>query len=240
LIVLNHALAHLSLLAEAASDSVQQTAVPWPSHWPLQGDLLAWCHDTSPGVAVLLVIGGIIYLLFGFYIFKVLVTLNAAILGAYLGVMLGESSGTTIPAAIVGALLAAAATWPTMKYAVAVMGGVFGGLLGATIWRLCGLDPSFAWSGALTGLIFFGLLSFLLFRQCVMTYTSLQGSVMLVFGILALICNYDQVSGSLIHNFELKPFLLPLAIFIPALAGFIYQQAMFPNTAAPAGTPAKK
>src|ERR1019366_1031399 len=208
--------------------------------WPLQGDLLAWCHDTSPGVAVLLVIGGIIYLLFGFYIFKVLVTLNAAIFGAYLGVLLGESSGTTIPAAIVGALLAAAATWPTMKYAVAIMGGTFGGLLGATVWRLCSLDPSFAWSGALTGVIFFGLLSFLLFRQCVMTYTSLQGSVMLVFGILALIFKYDQVSGSLIHNFELKPFLLPLAVFIPALAGFIYQQAMFPNVAAPSGTPGKK
>jgi hypothetical protein len=240
LIVLNHALTHFSLLAEAAGDSVQQTSVPWPNHWPLQGDLLAWCHDTSPGVAVLLVIGGIIYLLFGLHIFKVLVTLNAAIFGAYLGVILGESSGTTIPAAIVGALLAAAATWPTMKYAVAIMGGTFGGLLGATVWRLCSLDPNFAWSGALTGIVLCGLLSFLLFRQCVMTYTSLQGSVMLVFGVLALIFKYDQVAGSLTHSFELKPFLLPLAIFIPTLAGFIYQQAMSPKTAAAPGAPAKK
>jgi hypothetical protein len=237
LIVLNQVYAPLSLLADAADS---QTAVPWPSHWPLQGDLLAWCHGTSPGVAVLLVIGGIIYLLFGFYIFKILVTLNAAILGAYLGVVVGENSGTQIPAAIVGALLAAAATWPTMKYAVAIMGGAFGGLLGATVWRLCNLDPNFAWSGALTGVVFCGLLSFLLFRQCVMTYTSLQGSVMLVFGVLALMFKYDQVAGSLIHNFEIKPFLLPLAIFIPTLTGFIYQQAMFPNAATPPATPSKK
>jgi hypothetical protein len=194
----------------------------WPTHWPMQGDLLAWCHNTGPGVAVLLIIGGIVYLLFGYYIFKALVTLNAAILGAYFG-----------------ALLAAAATWPVMKYAVAVMGGIFGALLGATVWRLFDLDPNFAWSGAMTGLVFFGLLSFLLFRQCIMTYTSLQGSVMLVFGILALIFKYDSISSTLNHSFELKPFLLPLSIFIPTLLGFIYQQAVFP-AAAPQGGPPKK
>jgi hypothetical protein len=227
-------------MASSAAADPDKAAILMPSHWPIQGDLLAWCHDCSPGIAVLLVIGGIIYLLFGFYIFKILVTLNAAVLGAYLGVILGEGSGTSIPAGIVGALLAAAATRPTMKYAIGIMGGTFGALLGATIWRLCSLDPSFAWSGALTGLVFCGLISFLLFRQSIMTFTSLQGSVMLVFGVLALIFKYDTVSGSLIHNFELKPFLLPLAIFIPTLIGFIYQQAMFPKTATSPPSPAKK
>ena len=224
--------------AQQAADT-SGSLLQLPHHWPMQGDLLAWCHNTGPGIAVLLIIGGIVYLLFGFYIFKALVTLNSAILGAYLGAALGEKSGTEIPAAIVGGLLCAAATWPVMKYAVAVMGGIFGALLGATVWHLCSLDPQFAWSGAMTGLVFFGLLSFLLFRQCIMTYTSLQGSVMLVFGILALIFKYDSVSGSLTHSFELKPFLLPLSIFIPTLLGFIYQQAVFPASPAPAA-PAKK
>jgi hypothetical protein len=210
-----------------------------PNHWPMQGDLLAWCHATGPGLAVLLIIGGIIFLLFGYHIFKILVTLNAAVLGGYFGAVLGEKSGTALPAAIVGALLAAAATWPMMKYAVAVMGGIFGALLGATIWRLANLDPTFAWSGAMTGLVTLGLLSFLLFRQCVMTYTSLQGSVMLVFGILALIFKYDQVSDAISHSLEIKPFLLPLSIFIPTLLGFIYQQTMAPGGAPPAA-PAKK
>lgn len=210
-----------------------------PRHWPLQGDLLAWCHNCGPGAAVLLIIGGIVYLLFGYYIFKALVTLNAAILGAYFGAALGERSGTAVPAAIVGALLAAAATWPMMKYAVAVMGGIFGALLGATIWRLFDVDPNFAWSGAMTGLVFFGLLSFLLFRQCIMTYTSLQGAVMLVFGILALIFKYESISSTINHSFEIKPFLLPLSIFIPTLVGFIYQQAIFPPVAPASGPPKK-
>jgi len=216
------------------------TGMHFPDHWPIQGDLLTWCQQMSPGMAVLLIMAGIVYLLFGYYAFKILVTLNATILGAYFGAVLGESNGIAIPAAIVGGLLAAAATWPTMKYAVAVMGGLFGALLGATFWRLGNLDAHFAWSGALSGLIFFGLLSFILFRQCVMTYTSLQGAVMLVFGILALIFKYDQMSSSLSHSFQIKPFLLPLAIFVPTLLGFIYQQNMFPAGGGGPPAPAKK
>ena len=209
-----------------------------PPHWPVQGDLLEWCRVAGPGVAVILILGGIVFLLFGYSIFKVLVTLNAAVLGGYVGTLLGESSGVEIPAAIVGGLLAATAAWPTMRYSVAIMGGLFGAVLGVTFWRLANLDPEFGWSGGMTGLVFFGLLSFLLFRECIITYTSLQGSVMLIFGILGLLLKYQDIGDPLSHHFQIKPFLLPLAIFIPTLCGFIYQRAMIP--AGPAPAPAKK
>ncbi len=209
----------------------------FPYRWPIQGDLLSMCHQTGPGIAVLLILSGIIYLLFGYSIFKVLVTVNAALLGGYIGVLMGEHSGIELPSAIVGGLLAATAAWPTMKYAVAIMGALFGAVLGVTVWRLANLDPNFGWSGGMTGFVFFGLLSFLLFRECIMTYTCLQGSVMLIFGILALAFKYDEFGGMLSHHFEIKPFLLPMSIFIPTLCGFVYQRAMTPGPApaAPAG-----
>jgi hypothetical protein len=209
-----------------------------PSHWPVQGDLLEWCRASGPGLAVILILAGIVFLLFGYGIFKVLVTVNAAILGGWIGLTLGERSGVEVPAAIVGSMLAATAAWPTMKYAVAIMGALFGTVLGVTVWRLSNLDPAFSWSGGMTGLVFFGLMSFLLFRECIMTYTSLQGSVMLVFGILGLVLKYQEVGAPLTHHFEVKPFLLPLAIFIPTLAGFIYQKAMIGGAPPPA--PVKK
>ena len=184
-------------------------------------------------MAVVLILCGIVFLLFGYSIFKVLVTLNAAVLGGYIGMLLGEKSGVEVPAAIVGGLLAATAAWPTMRYSVAFMGGLFGAVLGVTFWRLSNLDPAFGWSGGMTGMVFFGLLSFLLFRECIITYTSLQGSVMLIFGILGLVLKYQEVGGPLTHHFRIKPFLLPLAIFIPTLCGFIYQKAMIPAGAAP-------
>jgi len=63
------------------------TAIPsaWlqiPAHWPAQGDLLTWCQHMTPGAAALLVIGGIVYIGFGVYLYKALVTLNAALVGA--------------------------------------------------------------------------------------------------------------------------------------------------------------
>lgn len=222
------------------SANAGQSFLSVPSHWPQQGDLLRWCHDMGPALAVGLILGGIVYLLFGYYIFKILVTLNAALLGAYFGAVVGDKSGAAIPAAVVGGLLAAAATWPIMRYAVAIMGASFGAALGVVVWNLCGLDPAFAWSGALTGLVFCGLLSFILFRQCIISYTSLQGAVMLVFGVLALMFKYDTVGQTLQHNFAIKPFLLPMAIFVPALVGFVYQLKMFSTQESSAPAPAKK
>ena len=199
-----------------------------PEHWPAQGDLLQWCQNMGPGTAALLVLLGVVYLLFGWYLFKVLVLLNAAIVGAWIGAILGRSNGSEAACAFLGGFTAAALTWPLMKYAVAVMGGIFGGLLGASIWRTVGLEPQFAWAGALVGIIGFGMLSFILFRGSVMMYTSLQGSVMLVFGILGLIYKYQEVAPQVTNGLTLKPLLLPMIIFIPAILGLIYQQSMYP------------
>jgi hypothetical protein len=198
-----------------------------PSHWPMQTDLLQWCHDMSPAAATVLIIGGIIFLLFGWQIFKALVTLNAALLGAYIGSRFGQVVGSSLAGALVGAFFIAALTWPVMKYAVAVMGGIFGALLGASAWRAAGLEPGLCWAGALIGLITFGLLSFIIFKGSVMMYTSLQGSVMLIFGILGLIYKYQDLAPRVTENMTVQPFLLPLAIFIPAFLGLIYQQTQF-------------
>jgi hypothetical protein len=119
----------------------------------------------------------------------------------------------------------------------AFMGGIFGALLGASMWRAVGLEPSLCWAGALTGLVGFGLLSFILFKASVMMYTSLQGSVMLIFGILGLVYKYQDIAPKLTESMTLKPFLLPVSIFIPALLGLIYQQTQF---AGAEGATAKK
>src|SRR5947207_931541 len=99
-------------------------AMDWlklPDHWPAQGDLISWCQSMTPGAATLLVIFGLVYLLFGWYIFKILVTLNAAVIGAYIGTFLGGKAGAPTPGALIGGFVAAALTWPLMKWAVAIM-----------------------------------------------------------------------------------------------------------------------
>jgi hypothetical protein len=225
--------------ALSAVESAGGDMTSMPTHWPMQTDVLSFCRSMGPGIAVVFILAGIVYLLFGYNIFKILVTANAALLGAIVAAVIGERADIAIPAAVVGGMIAAAAAWPTMKYSVAIMGGLFGAVLGVTIWRLSNLDPSFGWSGGMTGMVLCGLMSLLLFRECIMTYTSLQGAVMLVLGILALCFKYDSVGGSLETHLKLKPFLLPMTIFVPTLIGFIYQQTMFPPAAPQQGPPKK-
>jgi hypothetical protein len=198
-------------------------------------DLLTACQHMGPGEACILVIFGIIYLLFGYAIFKPLVTLNAMGAGAYLGALLGRSANAVAAGAFIGAIVAAAITFPLMKYAVMIMGGIFGAALGASLWRQANLQGELAWAGALSGLIFFGMLSMILFRGSVILYTSLQGSVMLVFGILALLYKYQSIVPDVTDVFAKRAFILPTVVLIPALVGLLYQQSMYP---APA--PAKK
>ncbi|HET6246311.1 MAG TPA: hypothetical protein VFE47_01330 [Tepidisphaeraceae bacterium] len=200
-----------------------------PDHWPVQGELLSWTQQMGPGLACLLVLMGVVYMLFGYNIFKGLVLLNAAVLGALVGVAIGEHMGGTIPLAITCAFIFAVVTYPMMKWAVAIMGSLAGAAIGVSLWRTFGLDPHFAWAGSAMGLIFFSLLTFIIFKECVMTYMSLQGAAMLIFGLLALLFKYDGMSIRINYCLSLKPFLLPMLVFIPTVLGVVFQQ----NTANP-------
>lgn len=216
-------------LAQDIAEKVQHPIVPdWlklPQHWPAQTDLLTWCEHMGPGMAALLILLGVIYLLFGIKVFKALMMLNAAAVGAAVGFLVGQRTDMGFALMVLCGFLAAALTWPMMKWAVAVMGGMFGAALGASIWTTFGLEPQFAWSGALTGIVLFGLLSFIIFRGSITMYMSLQGSVMLVFGILGMVYKYQEVAPKITHAMTIKPFLLPMSIIIPAIIGILYQQA---------------
>jgi hypothetical protein len=213
--------------AAAAAQSAATTGWQLPTHWPAQTDLLQAAQEMSPGVAALLVLAGVVYLIWGFYIFRILVTLNAAVVGGYLGLVIAQNSESQAVAVVVGALVAAMIAWPLMKYAVAVMGAIFGALLGASVWRTFGLMPEVTWAGAAIGFVALGMFAFILFRASIMMYTSLQGSVMLVFGILGMIYKYQSVAPSLTDSLTVKPFLLPILILVPAMAGIIYQQSAY-------------
>jgi hypothetical protein len=230
-----------ALLAAASTTQPAWTPPAWlpaPQHWPGQVDLITWCQDMGPGTAAVLLVLGIVYLVLGIYLYRALVTLNAAMVGACAGAWIGEHFDATVPCLIIGLVLAAGLTWLLMKYAVAVMGGVYGGLLGAALWQTLGLDPNCTWAGGAIGLVGFGLLSFILFRGSIMMYTSLQGSVMLVFGLLGMILEYQELAPTVLASLKDQPYALPMAIFIPALVGLIFQQTRYPQPAAPA--PEKK
>lgn len=207
-----------------------------PTHWPEQTDIIGLCMHMGPGPAFLLVLLGIIYLLFGLFLYKALITFNATALGTILGLMIGQKFNQPVIGGVLGGFLAAAVTWPQMKYAVALMGGLVGGVIGAGLWQTFGLETAYAWTGAMMGLIFFGLLSFILFRGSIMMYTSFQGSLMLVFGLLALILKYQEIGMPLASRMSVNSFILPILVLIPTILGILYQQANAPTPSTGSGS----
>ncbi len=213
------------------------TSHPWlvhvPNHWPTQTQTLTWCYTLRPGESAFLVLAGIIYLLWGLQLYKILVMLNAAVVGAFLGALLGQFAGATMAGAAVGGFLMAAVTWPLMKYAVAVMGAVFGMFAGGALWISLGMPSDLWWAGGLSGMILFGLMSFIIFQGSVATYMSMQGAAMLLLGLMALGAKYPGFMTECREILQKQPLTGPAAVVIPMIFGMIFQQ----HNATPAKVP---
>ena len=209
-----------------------------PKTFPETGDLLSFCFKMGPGEATIFLVTGVLMLLFGVNLFKAVVTINAMIIGAAFGLYVGDKAGNENVGALIGAFIMAAICLPLMKHAAGVMVLAVGAILGTFLWRMFAVaHQELYWVGAILGGISFGLLSMLIFRGCLMIFTSLQGSLMTIVGLLGLILKYKGVDAALTQFLSAKNFALPLAIFIPTILGVLYQQ--MPGAAAKA-PPAKK
>ena len=194
------------------------------THFPQQGDLLTWCRDMGPGTAVLLGLLGLIYLMYGWSLYRWLIMLNAAAIGAYIGAIIGVRNQAAVVGGIMGGVVAAAMAYPLLKWAVAVIGGVVGAFVGAGLWKIAGQDPGYAWAGAMTGLVGFGMLSFIVFRGSLMLYTSAQGALMLLVGLLGLAFKYPDLAGKVGASLSGKPMAMPVMTLIGVVVGIWYQR----------------
>ena len=113
-----------------------------PNYLPSYDDVMKWCHDMDPGSAALLLILGVVFLLFGFTIYRALIALTAAILGAYLGFGLTEKmQNMALIGLSVGAVIFGAVAWVWTNWVAAAIGAIIGGLLGSAIWQMAGAQP---------------------------------------------------------------------------------------------------
>jgi hypothetical protein len=206
-----------------------------PAHWPGQGDLLTWCQTMGPAMAMVLMLAGVVYLTCGKGLYRWLVTFNAAVVGGYVASIVIDGTQGSMAGAVIGSVLAAAIAWPFTKYSVAGTGGLFGIALGATVWRLCDLEPRFAWAGGMTGMVFFGMLSFILFDMSVLVFMCGQGAAMLVFGILGMAYKYPDIAQQIGRALSGKPLMLPIIISGAAGAGWWWQRKSGGSGPSPAG-----
>ncbi|MCK5113459.1 MAG: hypothetical protein KAR11_01700 [Phycisphaerae bacterium] len=179
---------------------------------------------------------GLVYLLRGWKVFKMLVALNAATIGGVAGAMimiqLGMQDqwwiGMLIGAGVLGVL-----SWPLISIFIAVFGAGAGAALGysafyqiVTQLHRGDLVP-FAWVAAIAGAILIAILTFVIFRQCVVILTAAQGGVMLTAGSLCLLFKHPTLHEIISVNILKNPSWLFVIVLSFTIIGLIVQ---FVNT----------
>ncbi len=205
---------------------------------PEQQRLLTSLTESDLFFPVAFLVLGLLVVLFGYMAHRWIVVVNCVALGFWLGGLLGQRAQIATVAAVLGALLFGAISWPLMKYAVAVCGGLVGAIIGMAVWAYCEQPLNMAWAGGLVGLAVLGMLSFILFKTSVILFTSVQGALMFVLGAAALFIRYTPWSSQAQDAFTHRPILMPLLVLSIALLGLIWQHqkhGLIGNEGAPGG-----
>ncbi len=187
-----------------------------------QATILTWLQ------AVIGISFGVIILMYGWRIYKALTVIGFGLIGLYAGLWIGEQFQKALPGAIIGGALLVILAIPLMRWAVAVLGAVAGGILSAGIWHSCNLPQQFVWAGALTGIVAGFMISFVVFKLSVMLFTSLSGTSLIIVGVFALMYRYetfacDPPTTHLNDLYYGNGWFLPLLLIAGTLLGILLQ-----------------
>lgn len=180
-----------------------------------------------------------------------LLVILGAMLGYWMGL---EIQGPPFVVAGCVSVLLAVLAFPLMKYAVAVLGGLSGAFIGSNLWaglgrvldnsaqsridaqgqeatsgslivRAAEVMPADAyWVGALIGLVVCGLAAFALSKITIHLFTTVSGSTIAVFGVIALLLSIDTFRDTVASELTRSPLIIPLLVFVPAAIGFLMQE----------------
>ena len=211
----------LLVLAEASPNVIKDVeVVPIDLIWN-QIAALSWFH------AIVAISFGIVYLLYGWRIFKVLAVICFGMIGLFGGMYFGERVDNALWGGVIGLIVLAIVSIQLMKWSICILGAIAGGTLTAAIWYAFELPQLYMWAGAAVGLVAGGMISFIIFKIAVMLFTSLGGSITMMAGVLALLHQFQAISDpnttaiyDSVHN---QAWFLPAALILPTIIG-VYTQ----------------
>lgn len=184
--------------------------------------VLGASHDLPVVVAVGTVLLGLAYLFFGRRLFRLLVVVAGALLGAQLGLLAARAF--SLPAlwvAIPAALVVGGLAWPLWQVILFVLGGGVGALVtGEALVGATGYQDQLIY-GLVAGFVLGGVVALLLFKAMSIGLTALFGALLVYLGSVALLAGHVPVVGRL----PAMPLLSAAAIGILTLVGIVAQLA---------------
>jgi hypothetical protein len=214
---------HLTILAQAASSSSEPVLQVQPVLDSIWGQVvsLSWLQ------AIIAISFGVIYLLYGFRIFKAVVVICFGIVGLFIGIAVGGRLGSEILGGAAGLVIMGGISFPLMKWAVSLLGALSGGILTSGLWYAFGLPERYMPAGALIGIIAGGMISFIVFRIAVMLFTSFGGGILIITGLLSLFYHYETIqnppAATIKNILYTSHWFLPALLLAPTIIGIIVQ-----------------
>jgi hypothetical protein len=188
-----------------------------------------WEQITSlnPVAALTFICFGVVCLLYGWRVFKILVILSFALAGLVAGYIINEYliEGNAVWLGIIGMVLMVIVSIPLMRWGVSALGAAAGGILAGGAWYAFELPEKYILAGVLVGVIAGGMISFIIFKIAVMLFTSFGGSVLIVVGILAIIYNRmgEDAQGQIQDLVLNHNWFVPVALIVPTAIGIFIQ-----------------
>ncbi len=213
----------LAQAARAASETSRSAQIVPIDQIYEQITSLSWMQ------AILAISFGVVYLLYGWRIFKALAVISFALVGLYGGMWAGGQIGNRLLGGVLGLILLAIIAVPMMRWAVSILGAAAGGLLTAGIWYACKLPEQYIWAGALTGIVAGGMISFIIFKISVMLFSSVGGAAIMVAGMLALLHHYPPTTEHINRLIHTCNWFLPVVLLAPTVIGIIVQHNLIKN-----------
>ena len=142
--------------------------------------------------AIVSVITGIIYMMYGWRIFRVMVAILFAFIGFYAGMYIGDFFGWATFGGVILAVLFAIASLPLMKLATCFIIALVSSALAGYFWHISDMPEKYTLACAAVGLILGGLCGFYILRFAVMLYTSLLGASVVLTGFYGFISAISQ------------------------------------------------
>ena len=211
------------VLAEAEKVVVEnKEVVPVDMIWN-QIESLSWLH------AIVAISFGVVYLLYGWRIFKVLAVICFAMIGLFIGIFLGDKVNNPVWGGIIGVAALGFVSIPMMRWAICILGGISGATVTGAIWYAFELPETYLWAGASIGLVAGGMISFIVFKIAVMLFTSMGGSATIMAGVLSLLHQYQKLNAPDAETTPIQDMVythkwfLAVVIILPTVIG-VYTQ----------------
>ncbi|AQQ70145.1 hypothetical protein SMSP2_00487 [Limihaloglobus sulfuriphilus] len=178
--------------------------------------------------AVMLICFGVVYLVNGWKIFRILTAATAGLAGMILGIKFSNMTGTEFWPPIVGFIAGVLIVVPFLHFTVAILGGAALALISGSVVHAAQTASEYLWIVMAAGFVAGFIISFKLFRFTVTMFTSYLGAVMAGMGLLNLAKRYMagrtmEQETQMLNDYLQMEWFLPAFFLAIAFCGLLIQ-----------------